>query len=288
MTTRPGFGFARTYGARALLLVGFSLMLAFCDLFGSSPSKVRSGQLYEPGTPEYDAYFKDVHLLQVSAAGWDDDKKSTRRPLVDALKIEGAAADVSISQATHEKMVAIAHVVGTTHLEVKNDEPRVVASNESRVDGPTRDLFHAIEQVAKAELDRSKQMRLIPPKVDVLTKSGRELVPRVPTDFARRGGEVATAVKQELDASLEVLSTISTSSRSSAREAEDFVADLQRAVQADPTERLTDPDAGPVVVSTKPSRPPPRQNTGGTAPPTVAKPPQKPPTTGGGEEDFTP
>lgn len=280
---------------RPLLLVAMSALLVFCNLFGNTPSKVRSGQLYEPGAPDYDAYFKELHLLQVAAAGWDDDKKASRRPLVDALKIDGDSADVSISQATHERLVGIAHLVGATHLEVKNDEPHVVAANDSRVDPPTRELFRAIEQVTKSELERAKAMRQIPPKIDALTKTGRELQPRVQPDFARRGGDVATEVRQELDASLEVMSTISTSSRSSARAAEDFVADLQRAVQADPTEPLPLPDGGAAAVATtKPPRPhPPVSHPTGTgqAPTTAATTPPKPPATkptGGGEEDFQP
>lgn len=279
-----------------LRILALVALLVCCNIFGNTPSKVRSGQLYEPGTPEYDAYFKELHLLQVAAAGWEDDKKTSRRPLVDALKIEGDPADVSITQATHERMVGIAHVVGATRLEVKNDEPHVVAAAEARVDGPTKDLFHAVEVVVKTELDRAKTLRQVPPKVDALTKTGRELLPRVQPDFQRRGGDVATDVKQELDASLDVLGTISNGSRSSAREAEDFVADLQRAIQADPTEQI--PVDGGVIANTKPTKPHPSAGatarpqattpvTPPTTPPTAVKPPVKPPS-GGGEEDFQP
>jgi hypothetical protein len=275
---------------RPLVLLVSLVLLVCCNLFSNTPSKVRSGQLYEPGAPEYDAYFKELHLLQVAAAGWDDDKKTSRRPLVDALKFEGDPADVSITQATHERMVAIAHVVGTTRLDVKNDEPHVVAANESRLDAQAKDLFHAVEQVVKSELDRAKALRQVPTKVDVLTKTGRELQPRVQTDFQRRGGDVANEVKQEIDASLEVLGTISTGSRSTAREAEDFVADLQRAIQADPTEPLA-VDGG--VLTNKPTKPRPTAHpqSNPTTPP-VTPPPVKPPPTkpagGGGEEDFQP
>ncbi len=108
-------------------------------------------------------------------------------------------------------------------------------------------------------------------------------------DFQRRGGDVATDVKQELDASLDVLGKISTGSRSSAREAEDFVADLQRAIQADPTEQL--PVDGGVIANTKPQKPHPtaRPQANPVTPPATApaKPPVRPPS-GGGEEDFQP
>lgn len=273
-------------GLRAFL--AFALLVVACDLFGG-PSRVRSGQLYAPGSPEYDAYFKDVHLLQVAAAGWDDDKKSSRRPLVDALKLNDGVADVSISQATHERMVAVAHEVGPARLEVKNDEPHVLVSNEGRLDAQTRELFRTIEGVVRAELARAKTLRQIPAKVDGLTKTGKGLQPRVTTDFGPRGGDAASAVKQELDASIEVLNAISLDSRNGALEAEDFVADLQRSVVADPSEPLTRVDGGAPVTATKP--PPRRPPTGTTTPATTgaAPPPAHPPKPAGGDgEDFNP
>src|SRR5450432_3478121 len=86
-----------------------------CALF-EPQSKVKSGALFVTGQAQYDEYFTKVHALQVEATGFADDKKSSRRALIDALKIANDSVDVTILEAAHERMVAIAHVVNGTHL----------------------------------------------------------------------------------------------------------------------------------------------------------------------------
>ncbi len=226
------------------------LLLLVCACV-SSGGKVRSGQQYATGTPKYDDYFKQVHLLQLEAANWDDDKHATRRALVDALKLDPAAADVSIIQATHEHMIGAAHEVGATRLDLKENDIHVACANESRMTAPTKELFRGIEATVKAELDRAKTLRTMPAKVDALTRSAHELEPSIDTDFAKRSRTLAAEVRDELSSSIEVLGGLSTGSRNAAREAEDFVANLQRAIVAEPNEPLprTDGSASPIVTS---------------------------------------
>lgn len=233
------------------------LVFAACITSGG---KVRSGQQYATGTPKYDAYFKEVHLLQLEAANWDDDKHASRRPLVDALKLDPAAADVSIIQATHERMIGAAHEVGATKLELKEGDIHVACPNESRMSASTKELFRAIEAAVKAELDRAKSLRSLPPKVDTLTRSAHELEPSVDGDFGKRSRTLAAEVKEELASSVEVLTGLSNGARSTAREAEDFVADLQRAVVAEPSDPLprTDGSGSPIVTSQPSPKPAPK------------------------------
>ena len=217
----------------------------------TSGGKVRSGQQYATGAPKYDGYFKEVHLLQLEGANWDDDKHASRRPLVDALKLDPSAADVSIIQATHERMIGAAHEVGATKLELKEADIHVACPNESRMGASTKELFRAIEAAVKAELDRAKSLRTLPPKVDTLTRTAHELEPAVDGDFGKRSRSLAAEVKDELTSSVEVLTVLSNGARSTAREAEDFVADLQRAVVAEPSDPLprTDGSGSPIVTS---------------------------------------
>lgn len=216
-----------------LVLVVFAIGTSACNLLGG-PSKVRNGELFETGEVRYDAYFKEVHDLQMSSAGWVDDRKASRRPLVDTLKLTPEAADVSIVQAAHERINGVARDVGPTKLEIVGEEAHLTAVGASKVDDATRELFKAIEATARAELLRGKALRTLPPKVDELTKNGRALEPHVREEFAKHGGRVGTDVQDELAASYEVLGSVSRDSRNGAREAEDFVADLQRAVATDP------------------------------------------------------
>ncbi|WP_394823748.1 hypothetical protein [Pendulispora albinea] len=218
-------------GLFACFLTG-SAGMAGCNLLGG-PSKVKAGELVETGEARYDAYFKEVHDLQVAATGWNDDRKAACRGLVDALKLNPDAADVSIVQATHERVNLVARDVGPIRLEVTSDDAHLTAGNAESVDDTTRELFRAIEICAHAESQRAKNLRVIPPKVDGLNKAGRELEPHIREDFGRRGGRVGMDVQQEMLASYSALDGISREARNGARGAEDFVADLQRAITTD-------------------------------------------------------
>jgi hypothetical protein len=223
----------------------------------SSGGKVRSGQQYSTGLLKYDDYFKQVHLLQLEGANWDDDKHASRRPLVDALKLDPNAADVSIIQGTHERMISAAHEVGATRLDLREGDIHVAVPNESRMSASTKELFRAVEAAVKAELDRAKSLRTLPPKVDGLTRTAHELDPLIDGDFAKRSRTLANEVHEELASSIEVLSGLSAGSRNAAREAEDFVADLQRAVIAEPSDPLPTADGSPIVTSSAKATPAP-------------------------------
>jgi hypothetical protein len=271
MSAKTTLHVALRVAAAALL----TLVLGACSVWGT-PSKVRSGQLFSPGHEKYDAYFKEVHVLQLTAAGWDEEKRATRRPLVDALKLDPGVADVSIVQATHERMVSIGREVGPARIETKHkNDIHVAVAREHRVDAKAKELFRGIEATVRAELERAAALRQVPDKIDSLSRTGRELLPLVRDDFAKRGGQLAMDVRDELEASLDVLGTLSASSRNAAREAEDFVADLQRAVSADPSERAegAEPPNGdkPGKPSGKPAPPKP------PPPPKTAEPPKPPP-----------
>lgn len=256
-----------------LVLVVFAMGASGCNLLGG-PSKVRNGELFETGEVRYDAYFKEVHDLQVSSAGWVDDRKASRRPLVDTLKLTPEAADVSIVQAAHERINGVARDVGPTKLEIVGEEAHLTAVGASRVDDPTRELFKAIEATARAELLRGKALRTLPPRVDELTKNGRALEPHVREEFAKHGGRVGTDVQDELAASYEVLGSVSRDSRNGAREAEDFVADLQRAVATDPGDSNDKPP--PPMPKTTHPKPPSGAATPATPRPETPKPPAPP------------
>ncbi len=219
--------------------------LASCTFFGT-PSRVKNGELVETGDARYDGYFKDVHDMQVTAVGWSDERQAACRPLVDELRLAPESAGVSIVQETHERVKEVSHEVGATKLEVTGDEAHITATNADKVDETTRNLFKMIETCAHTELARSHAFKDVPTRVDAVVKNGRELEPHIRDDFAKHGGRVAEDVQSEMTASYEALSDISKNARGGAREAEDFVADLQRAVGSSlPAEPKEDTDEAP-------------------------------------------
>ncbi|HEX7663026.1 MAG TPA: hypothetical protein VF407_00870 [Polyangiaceae bacterium] len=278
------------------------MLLAGCTLFGG-PSRVKQGELVETGDARYDAYFKDVHDLQVTSVGWSDERQAACRPLVDELRLAPDAAGVSIVQETHERVKLISHDVGPTKLEVNGDEAHVTAANPDKVDEASRGFFKMIENCGHTELARSRALKEVPNRVDGIVKNGRSLEPHIRDDFAKHGGRVAEDVQSEMTASFDALSDISKNARSGAREAEDFVADLQRAVGSSLPAPPKDDDEKPAKgkkgkgggggggekpAAEKPAAEKPAATADKPAPPPAEKPKPKPKPATPPSEDFNP
>lgn len=242
-------------GLRALLIAMLGGSVA-CSFFAPPESKVRAGELFESAHPTYDPYFREVHGMQSAAATWDEQKRNARRPLIDILKLDPDAADVTIVQATHERVLGVAREAGNVRLDVTEGQGRVVAQNAAKVDDAGRAVFQAIETCVKNEFDRAKSLRDVPPKTEALVKQGRTLEPQVRDDLSRRGGRAPKQVMEELQASYDALNEISKSARLGAREADDFIADLRRGVGSDMSEAAARPSgsAKPAPAKTKPTK----------------------------------
>ncbi|HEY1959480.1 MAG TPA: hypothetical protein VGH28_27905 [Polyangiaceae bacterium] len=272
---------------RTSFFVGL-VLCASCALF-EPQSKIRAGEAFTTGQAQYDDYFGKVHTLQLAAASWADQKKATRRNLIDALKIATDAPDVTIVEATHERMVAAAHIVGSTHLELREDEGKLVVAAEGRADGPTQDFLKAVRATIDGEMKRKRDMQDVPQKCDDLAKAGRDLEPHVKDDFFRQGGTMMADVHDEIEASFDVLGQLSKTARIEKRETEDFVADLARAVEASPGEPIHTTVIAPTTTTSHPAshpKPPPVAETAPVAP--KPKPKPKPQPAGGGGDDFNP
>jgi hypothetical protein len=278
-----------------VLRIALVVLVCGCALF-EPQSKVRSGALFQPGQPPYDDYFTKVHTLQTEASAFADEKKASRRGLIDALKIATDSVDVTILEATHQRMVAVAHTVGTTRLDLREDEGKIILASEGRADLSMRDFVKALQTTLDAEIKRKRTLKEVPQQCDELAKTGRDLEPRVRQDFFKQGGTMMADVHDEIVASIDVLDQISKSARLERRETEDFISDLARAVASDPSEYNRSGGEAVAVVTPKPtSHPKPPPTTVTTAPVTttvvVAQPKPKPPPpkpTGGGGEDFNP
>jgi hypothetical protein len=206
--------------------LGVALFTASCMLNGES--RIAQGQLYTSGNPTYDAFFRDVHQQQVVEQGWSDDKKGALKPLLASLDLTADAPDVTVVQRTHESAGKGAKQPGSVRLDVDGTSTRVVAPAGGGDAGP---LFHAVEETTRQELDRAKRLREIEPKLDALTKQEADLEARVKTDFSKYGESKANEVTTELVATRDVVAKMKAHAEAAARESEDFVADLGRALE---------------------------------------------------------
>jgi hypothetical protein len=278
---------------RTLVACG-ALLASACMMNG--PSRTATGQLYTSGNPTYDSFFHDVHQQQVDAAGWGDDKKGAHRSLVGVLELTPDAPDVTIVQATHEAASKVAKQPGSVKLDVDGTTAHVVASGGASDGGA---LFRAIEDTTHGELERGKRLHAVTPKLDALSNQATVLEGRVKADFDKNGVTKENEVAGELMSSTDVILKLKAHAESEAREADDFVADLERALEtaseasaakqvarhASGKKKGDKSDASSASAPTKPSSP-----TGDQPPPTpkaapATPPPPKPADTG---EVFTP
>jgi hypothetical protein len=271
-------------------VLGVSLLATSCMLGGES--RLAQGQLYASGDPTYDAFFRDVHQQQVDEASWGDDKKGAHKSLVATLDLTPDAPEVTIIQVTHESSSKIARQPASVRLEIDGTTAHVTASGGT---GDSGALFRAIEDTAHLELERAKRLRGVEPKLDALTKQGAELETHVKADFSKFGGGKGNDVANELTSAHEILTKLKARAESEARESEDFVADLGRALMtaseaktAHADRKKKKRDEAATAANAKPVAPPsdaPAAAPKAPPPKPVEKPAEKPAETG---EVFTP
>ena len=66
-------------------------ILLFCAC--AANTRVGRGQLFAAGDNRYDAYFKQIHDIQLYVASWGDERRNTRRALRDAMQLLPDASD---------------------------------------------------------------------------------------------------------------------------------------------------------------------------------------------------
>lgn len=200
-----------------------------CELFGSS--KVASGQLYQSEDQRYDPYFDNVHQAQVAAAAWPDEKKATRRPLVNALALTPAASDDTLVSATRERAKKLG---GSAKLDLAS--AHVTASGGAN-DGP---LFAALEETVRLELERARKLKASSDKLDEMSKHGEELKKSADKEFENRGADKADEkktqklreIRNELGGAVDVTRSLSRDALKASKDAQDFLEDLGDALEA--------------------------------------------------------
>jgi hypothetical protein len=282
---RSKMGLVRTFGpgvargAKAGGGVACAAILGACMLSGES--RIAHGYLYTSGNPTYDAFFRDVHQQQLDEQTWSDDRNGAHKALVASLDLTPDTPDVTIVQTTHESASKVAKQAGSLRL-VDDDAtaPHVVMTGSAGDGGA---LFHAIEDTARLELDRAKRLRAVEPRLDSLAKQAADLELHVKADFGKYGGGKETEVGHELAATKDAVAKLRAHAEAEARESEDFVADLGRALETASEDKRVEvhrgrpprkreesvaPAASKKASASTPDQPPP--------PPRPAPPPPKP------------
>ena len=221
------------------VLASVALLGALAGTVGCElPSgRVAQGQLYLSGEARFDAYFRDVHQLQIFVAGWGDERKHSRHPLIGALSLTPDAGDVTILQTMHDRLASFSREGGGTKLEVTADDARMMVLPGTKGD-PS--FYRAVEETVRLEIERDRRFQQLVPRVEELAKTGRALEPHVQPTFEHKAPGKVSEVKAELSASLEALQDVTLKARHASRASEDFIAEIQRsaAVAVDPPRQL--------------------------------------------------
>jgi hypothetical protein len=241
------------------------LLLVLSAVACGATTRVGRGQLYTPGETKYDAYFKRIHELQLAAASWPDDKRNARKPLIAAFQMPPDASDGTLARTTQDRAQATG---ANMKLEV-NGENATVQLVGSHGDP----MFKAVEETARNEIDRVRRMRALEPKLEELGRQADALSESVEDAF--RDADKQREVRNELSECRDVLRQLAVAAKRQARDGEDFVADLQRALSGESTLKHGDtrgfdkPSDRLVASSTSPPSPTPQP---APSPPPAPKP----------------
>jgi hypothetical protein len=181
-----------------------------CETFGSS--KVAQGQLYVSGDGRYDPFFESVHQQQVDAASWSDDRKAARKPITTAVEVTPNASEGAILDALRQR---------------------------AKTSADADKLKPAVEETKKADLDRIQKLRVAAEKLDALAKEGHEHVEEARHEYENRGADKADPdkseklrqVRKELSAATDICADLASDAKKSARAAEYFAEDMDRALE---------------------------------------------------------
>ncbi len=260
------------------------------------------GQRYQSGDPRYDAYFDEVHRAQVGAAAWPAEKKAARRSLVEALALVPDASDETVVRGTRERVSKLDSATGQITKTTRT-------TKSEAIDAP---LLAAVSETARVESARARSLKETREKLEALARHGEELRKTeagshdLTSASHGRTTEKSREVRRELGGAVEIARTLSREASRRAREAQEFVDDLEAALDASgkrrprpdhdesrsvQPRRLLEPKPASEEKKTqtpKPSKPTPRglKPTPATAEKTVTKPeaeatkppPARPPT----------
>lgn len=163
------------------------LLVTACAIRGGQ-SKVASGQIYEPGEPTYDAFFKSLYAEQLLMGQAPDREHAVKQKLAKVAEVPDTASADELSSGIEKKLDGLAKKglaakISTTNLDGNDPAARVVAVGTASADDESvRTLDEAVKdgiglltelRHAKVEVARLKEaLPPLEPKVDTAFSSG--------------------------------------------------------------------------------------------------------------------
>ncbi len=258
------------------ILAVLALAVSGCALIGSSgPTEVARGEYYAAGKPEYDAFFIQLHQLQVDLLVAPDDPRHVRESLTKTAGLTADASDESLSSRLAQELKKLESRGLRVRLEVPEpttalDASATLHTSESGISSPLRT---SLPQDATRLVRSRNRMILTREQLEKLRVSGVQLDANVDTAFRSDGPWKRDEVRRNLNDAQKVMTLMV----SRAQEVQEQDQKLLSLVASAAT---TDPNLGKAPAHTPP--PPPveeaapaktaKRSTGKTTPRRAAAP----------------
>jgi hypothetical protein len=244
------------------ILAVLALAVSGCALIGSSgPTEVARGEYYAAGKPEYDAFFIQLHQLQVELLAAPDDPRQVRESLTKAAGLTADASDDSLSSRLAQELKKLESRGLRVRLEIPEpstvlDASATLHTSESGVSTPLRtSLPHDATRLVRSR----NRMLATKAQLEKLRVNGVQLDANVDTAFRSEGPWKRDEVRRNLNDAQKVMTLMA----SRAQEVQELDQKLLSLVASATT---TDPNLGKAPAYTPP---PPAPEV--AAPPKTAK-----------------
>jgi hypothetical protein len=173
-----------------------------CALGRGGPSKVASGEIYEPGERTYDEFFKALYAEQLLMGQAPDRERAVKQKLTKVAGVAETASADELSNGIEKKLddlakKSVAAKVSTTGLDGNDPAARVVAVGTA---GATTDdeSVRALELAVKDGIGLLTDLRHAKPELARLKEALPPLEPKVDTAFSRASSGKKAEVRKNL------------------------------------------------------------------------------------------
>jgi hypothetical protein len=251
-----------TFLPRSLLTLLVAAVVA-CQFpqAANQPSHVGSGLLYETGEAQFDAFFSDLHRVQVLLAHAPEEARTIRQELGQRLTMTDSATTTRLSDELHARALRY-HTLGIDlRMEIEGadakDETDTSAQTQVRGTLPEegRTLVEAATASTRQALRLAARLRAVQSSLDQLGARCLSLVPQVAPVFANRESPRAAEVEQNLEDARRLLPLLSARASEVIDESRRLAERLRAALTTN--EGLEQPNALPLISDVTPPTPPP-------------------------------
>ncbi|HEX4340175.1 MAG TPA: hypothetical protein VH062_29910 [Polyangiaceae bacterium] len=187
---------------RVLTAAGLScLLVAGCVLGANKPSKVADGEMYQPGDPTYDEFFKSLYEAQLTLGQAPDREKTARQEVAKAVDAPPTATNDELSAALEKRLDTLAKSgvsvkVSTSGLDGGNPTAKVVKSGTPA--GTDADAVTSLESGVGDAAKLLAELRHIKPVLAHLNDELPPLDPKVDTAFRKESSRTRSEIHSNL------------------------------------------------------------------------------------------